>query len=173
MFNNNTDDQQNTHTDIDQVAKDIDENPSTPHFGLGSNPSTFTPVMPTQAQSAPPINDDGMGDEPAPDGPVVQGHEDNNPAPAPLTPVSQALPGDLEGIKNQALQQLSPLVGKLDQNPEDKFRTLMMLIQASDNHELIKEAYEAANKIQDETAKAQALLSVVNEINYFSQQQQQ
>jgi hypothetical protein len=43
------------------------------------------------------------------------------------------------------------------------------LIQASDNSALIKEAYQAANQIADEKARAQALLDVVNEINYFTQ----
>ena len=79
---------------------------------------------------------------------------------------------DLLQIKQQALQQLSPLVGHLDQSPEDKFRTTMMMIQASDNQALIKEAYEAANAIQDEKARAQALLDIVNEINYFTQSKQ-
>jgi hypothetical protein len=73
-------------------------------------------------------------------------------------------------LKQQALQQLSPLVDKLEQTPEEKFRTTMMLIQASDNQDLLKTAYEAANQISDEKARAQALLDVVNEINYFSQQ---
>ena len=45
----------------------------------------------------------------------------------------------------------------------------MMLIQASDNADLVPEAYEAANQITDEKARAQALLDVVNEINYFTQ----
>ena len=47
----------------------------------------------------------------------------------------------------------------------------MMMIQASDNQELIKTAYEAAQAIPDEKVKAQALLDIVNEINYFTQQQ--
>jgi len=72
-------------------------------------------------------------------------------------------------IKQQALQQLSPLVGHLDQSPEEKFRTTMMMIQASDNQSLIQTAYEAAQSIPDEKAKAQALLDIVNEINYFTQ----
>lgn len=72
-------------------------------------------------------------------------------------------------IKKQALQSLSPLVGQLDQSPEESFKTTMMLIQATDNPELIQSAYEAANKITDEKARAQALLDVVNEINYFTQ----
>lgn len=90
-------------------------------------------------------------------------------------PVSASLAGssdtdDLISIKQQALQQLTPLVGHLEQTPEEKFRTTMMLIQASDNQMLVKDAYEAAKEIGDEKARAQALLDVVNEINYFTQQ---
>lgn len=77
---------------------------------------------------------------------------------------------ELLNIKQGALQQLSPLVGHLDQTPEEKFRTTMMMIQASDDQSLIKEAYEAAQKISDDKARAQALLDVINEINYFTQQ---
>jgi hypothetical protein len=79
---------------------------------------------------------------------------------------------DLVKMKQQALQHLEPLVDKLDQTPEEKFKTTMMLIQASDNSDLLKEAYEAANAIKDEKARAHALLDVVNEINYFTQQAQ-
>lgn len=75
-------------------------------------------------------------------------------------------------IKQQALQQLSPLLGHLDQSPEEKFRTTMMMIQASDDNSLIKTAYDAAQQITDEKVKAQALLDVINEINYFTQHQQ-
>lgn len=76
---------------------------------------------------------------------------------------------DLLTLKQQALQQLSPLVGHLDQTAEEKFRTTMMLIQSSDNQALIKEAYEAAQAIQDDKVRARALLDIVNEINYFTQ----
>lgn len=76
---------------------------------------------------------------------------------------------DLADIKQQALKSLSPLLGHLDQTPEEKFRTTMMMIQASDDQTLVKDAYDAAQNITDEKAKAQALLDVVNEINYFTQ----
>lgn len=76
---------------------------------------------------------------------------------------------ELLDIKQQALSQLSPLVGHLEQSPEEKFRTTMMMIQASDNQALIKDAYAAAQQINDEKARAQALLDVINEINYFTQ----
>jgi len=72
-------------------------------------------------------------------------------------------------IKHQALQSLTPMVDNLPQTPEDHFRTIMMMIQASDDQSLIPKAYDAANAIQDEQVRAQALLDVVNEINYFTQ----
>ncbi len=75
---------------------------------------------------------------------------------------------ELLDIKQQALSQLTPLVSHLDQSPVEKFRTLMMMIQASDNQSLISQAYEAAQQITDEKEKAQALLDIVNEINYFT-----
>lgn len=76
---------------------------------------------------------------------------------------------NLIDLKQEALGKLSPLIGHLDQSPEEKFRTLMMMIQASDDQSLIRQAYEAAQQIDDEKARAQALLDVVNEINYFTQ----
>jgi hypothetical protein len=75
---------------------------------------------------------------------------------------------ELLDIKQQALQQLTPLIGHLEQNPEEKFRTTMMMIQAADNDSLIKAAYDAALQIPDEKIRAQALLDIVNEINYFT-----
>ena len=83
-----------------------------------------------------------------------------------------AADSNLLDLKQQALSQLSPLVGHLDQSPEEKFRTTMMMIQSTDNQSLLQAAYEAANAIPDEKARAQALLDVVNEINYFTQQKQ-
>lgn len=98
----------------------------------------------------------------------------------PVTPVNDSgttAPADsdtvdtngLIDIKQQALTQLSPLLGHLDQTPEEKFRTTMMMIQASDDQGLIKAAFEAAQNITDEKVRAQALLDIVNEINYFTQ----
>lgn len=95
--------------------------------------------------------------------PTVTPHDDV------VKPASAAT--DLLSIKQQALKQLSPLVGHLDQTPEEKFRTTMMMIQASDDQSLLSQAYEAAQSITDEKTRAQALLDVVNEINYFTQHQ--
>ena len=168
MFNDHQDNQGQTNTDIDQVAQDISSDK--PSLGLGTNPAAFSPVMPPQASNTPvppPSNDDN-GSTPEPQGPAISTHS----SPQVISPSSSPspAPAGLDEIKSQALEQLSPLVGKLDQPPEERFKTLMMMIQATDNHDLIKEAYEAANAITDEALKAEALLAVVNEINYFTQQ---
>lgn len=90
---------------------------------------------------------------------------------APVVAVGSAAPNtdELLDVKRQALQQLTPLLGHLDQTPDEKFRTTMMMIQATDDDTLIRQAYEAAQNITDEKSRAQALLDVVNEINYFTQ----
>ena len=95
------------------------------------------------------------------------------PTPLPVEHSPTTIGNDeLLDIKQQALSQLSPLVGHLEQTPEEKFRTTMMMIQASDNQDLVKDAYAAAQAITDEKIKAQALLDIVNEINYFTQHHQ-
>jgi hypothetical protein len=104
-------------------------------------------------------------------------HALETPDPASSTPahddvLSPSPDDDLLNLKQQALQQLGPLVDHLDQSPEEKFRTTMMMIQSSDNQALIKTAYAAAQAIPDSKARAQALLDIVNEINYFTQQAQ-
>lgn len=95
---------------------------------------------------------------------IQAGDSSNVPNPAAVT-----VPEDeLINLKQRALQSLAPMLDHLDQTPEERFRTTMMLIQATDNAKLVREAYDAANQIKDEKVRAQALLDIVNEINYFT-----
>ncbi len=95
--------------------------------------------------------------------------EPSEPTP-PVAPSTGTPSGndDLLDIKKEALQELSPLIDHLEQNSEEKFRTTMMMIQASDNKTLIPQAFKAAREISDDKKRAQALLDIVNEINYFT-----
>lgn len=163
MFGQSNDDQQQQTPPVADagVLDAAMPDPITPNPPAGfnipaGNGSTAEPVTPSDpAFSAPELPANGTPD--------------------PATPSSDpnttlvAVNDDLVGIKQQALQHLSPLVNHLDQTPEEKFRTTMMMIQASDNQDLIKDAFEAAQKITDDKARAQALLDVINEINYFTQ----
>lgn len=138
----------------DQGAHD-NTNPALPNdtsmFGAPAQPADDNHWSP--ADSTPPADES----------PVEETHD------TPAAPAGDSS-NELLDIKTQALQQLSPLVGHLDQSPEEKFRTTMMMIQANDDQSLVKAAYEAAQQISDEKAKAQALLDIVNEINYFTHQ---
>lgn len=92
------------------------------------------------------------------------------PEPDDMLKSSDTGGGDLIRIKQDALHELTPLVDHLDQTPEEKFRTTMMMIQAADDQSLLPVAFDAAKSISDDKARAQALLDVINEINYFTQQ---
>ncbi len=75
---------------------------------------------------------------------------------------------DLMDIKRSALEELSPLIDKLDQTPEEKTMTLLMMIQATDDQSLIGTVFNVAKDIKDDKKRAQAMLDIVNEINYFT-----
>lgn len=121
-------------------------------------------------------SEDGASDSSSSNSPSINRSSDSseNPTSDSQTDSSSSENSDnneLMSIKEQALQQLSPLVDKLDQAPEEKFRTIMMMLQASDDRLLVKSAYEAAKNITDDKARAQALLDVINEVNYFTTQE--
>lgn len=79
--------------------------------------------------------------------------------------------GDLETVKKSALEQLRPLIETLELEPNDKFDKYLMMLRASDDPTLIKPAFEAAQSIATEKERAQALLDVINEINYITANQ--
>lgn len=75
----------------------------------------------------------------------------------------------LEEIKVSAIHELRPLVDKLNLPPEDKFDTLLLLIRSTDDSSLIPMAHQTATSIPDEARRAQALLEIIKEIDFFSQ----
>lgn len=94
-------------------------------------------------------------------------------APPPIGGAAPTLAaGELDTIKKAALEELRPLADKLNLPPEEKFDTLLLIIRSTDDKELISVAHEAAKAIPDETRRAQALLDIIKEIEYFSTTQQ-
>lgn len=92
-------------------------------------------------------------------------------SPLPTTPpISPS--GDLDGVKRDAINELRPLVDKLNLPAEEKFDTYLLLIRSTDDKTLIAPAYEAAKSIADEARRAQALLDIIKEIDFLSGQQQ-
>lgn len=104
-----------------------------------------------------------MPEMPAPTAPAVE-------MPAAPMPAPSAS-GELDGIKQEALGELRPLVDKLNVSPEEKFDTYLLLLRSTDDKSLVAPAHEAAKDIQDEARRAQALLDIIKEIDFLSQQQ--
>ncbi len=144
--------------------------------GILNHPVSQQTLAPTAGPS-PDLIDDQMDDQDissaalgsAPMAPVPTPAA-SSPAPSSSSPKPATNTGLLE-LKQAALHDLSPLLDHLEQTAEEKFRTMMMMIQASDDQAMLADAYHAAQSIEDKKIKAQALLDVDNEINYFTQQQ--
>ena len=86
---------------------------------------------------------------------------------AVITNPVEGVSSDLESIRRQAIVELRPLVDKLDLPAEDKFDTLLLLIRTTDDSSLIPAAHTAAMGIGDDARRAQALLDVIKEIDFF------
>jgi hypothetical protein len=174
MFGNNNDDTyQANQGDAGAPATDA----PTDQVAMTSEAPSYLPSVPPVASTT---DDNPVAqDEAAALDSLASAHDDHTDTPTPTDSSTASTSSrtdtssdDLLKLKQQALQQLTPLVGHLEQSAEDRFRTYMMMIQASDDRSMITSAYEAAQEIEDEKVKAQALLDVVNEINYFTQQEQ-
>ncbi len=143
--------------------------PTLPTMGGQGSPFSMPQAEPTMTSPTVPQPDPVVTPEPqttTDPSHMISDHGTPDPDPASTGPAPS---GDLVDIKQKALQELSPLVAHLDQTPEEKFRTTMMMIQATDDQSLLQAAHDAAKQITDEKVRAQALLDVINEINYFTQ----
>ena len=152
MFGSSDSQQDNGTSDMMQAAQAGDNN-SGYGMPMPSSPATGSAPAMSDTNNLPPADELAAGSD----------------QPSTARDLHAQTPEELISIKQDALQSLKPLIGHLDQSAEEHFRTTMMMIQASDDQSLIPEAYEAAKAIEDEKARAQALLDVVNEINYFTQ----
>lgn len=147
-----------------QSAKPISDDQELAKVLAGVSQQPDEPVEPVAAPPAP--------------APVVPAPSSPYGTPAPVAPTEPAAPSfaapapaggnDLESIKKDALTELRPLVDKLDLDPEEKFDTYLLLLRSTDDKALIAPAHAAAQAITDEARKAQALLDIIKEIDYFS-----
>ncbi len=175
MFgDNNQDDQAQNGTASNPPAVVPDHSVIGKPFTMDNTPPQDATAAPAEPTSAP-VPDIAPASDPTPDTPAI----DEPPATSAPSDPEPVVAGDTGGtgddlitIKQQALQQLQPLVSHLEQSPEEKFKTTMMMLQASDDQSLVKTAYDTAQQIKDEKERAQALLDIINEINYFTNQKE-
>jgi hypothetical protein len=100
------------------------------------------------------------------------------PAPAPAVPAAPAMPSQIDGIpvepmkamygdpdldkvKSMALSDLRPILEKVDISPDKKFMIYKDIIDLTEDKACIEPAYNAARLIEDEKAKGEALVYIV------------
>ena len=85
-------------------------------------------------------------------------------APAELaTPEVAPVAGEISDVKKSMIQDLIPLMDKVQLSPEKKFAFYKEVIDENHDKTMVAPAYEAAKGIVDETAKAEALLYLIEE----------
>ena len=145
------------------VSQDTDNN-----LQFEETNATASPVINPATISPDPVTTD-QNDEPATD--IAKPTTPEPVVPTPTVSASApAVTADpaLDTIKQTALNELRPLVDKLDVSPEEKFDTYLLLLRSTDDKTLIAPAHDAAVAIVDEARRAQALLDIIKEIDYFS-----
>lgn len=164
-------------TDDQDLAKVLAGNmPGTADSGLqfeaaplpGSVPQPIAPAAPAPLA-------DATTDQPAVDNTDLSAALDEAVHSLPEPAAAQHSPqptgsSELDDIKKEALEQLRPLVDKLDLKADEKFDTLLLIIRSTDDKSLLGPAHQAAKAIEDDARRAQALLDVIKEIDYFSNQ---
>lgn len=79
--------------------------------------------------------------------------------------------GDLQSLKMAAVEELRPLVDKLNIPNDEKFDVYLLLIRSTDDESLLSPAHEVATQIEDESRRAMALLDIIKETDYLSNKQ--
>ena len=85
-------------------------------------------------------------------------------------PEEETLDVSLLDIKNEAIEELMPILDHLKTDPEEKFNAYLLLLRSTDNKDLIKPALSMAKQITDEEKRASALLDIIKEIDYLNKE---
>ncbi len=120
-------------------------------------PEPVTPVAPVEmpglTTSAPePIPEPVPTAEPA-------------PAPEPAIESAETTSQNTGDIKKAALRDLMPLLDKVNMDANEKFNLYRDIFEELNDHSVLEPAYQAAREIADETARANALLYLVQSID--------
>lgn len=133
-----------------------------------TQPNLANTVPPSMANTPRPVNLSGSTNQPIPQPAVNVANQQAAPSQSAQNQVQRPTAvSNLDSIKSLAISELRPLIGKLNASPEDKFDTILLLIRTTDDSSLIPMAYESARTITDDTRRAQALLDVIKEVDYF------
>lgn len=79
--------------------------------------------------------------------------------------VNQSVDGDLKSVKEAMMRDLFPLMDKVDVKSEQKYEIYKEMIETTNDKSMIAAAYEAAKGLVDETARAEALLYLIEAVD--------
>ncbi len=98
--------------------------------------------------------------------PEIQTTQPETPAsePAPLTTPENTNP-DVKEVKTAALRDLAPLLDHVNLDPAQKFAIYRDIFENLKDFSTLKNAYQSASEIADETERANALLYLVQSID--------
>ncbi len=111
------------------------------------------PVV-TEAPTLPDLSAPVIEEAPAP---VVE--------PAVENTVSTPAIGGMKNVKDAALRDLMPLLGKMNINASQKFRIYRNAFEELRDYAVLEDAYKAASEITNEVERGEALLYLVEEID--------
>lgn len=112
------------------------------------------PIGPFEETPLAPMPELGIPPMPTTDEPVM-------PMPRFDAPAPEKPSADLGDVKGDALKSLIPLLDRLTLEPSKKFELCKLAYDEFHDSAMLKQALSAANNIADETAKAEALLYIV------------
>ena len=157
--------------DDSDITKIVDDINATTDDGEQKSEATTAPTTePAEEPAAAPVPDLVPTPETQAEEPAAEPAASIVDQPAEEPTLSET-PAELLEVKKSALQELSPLLDELDQTADEKLNILMMTIQATDDQALLPQALATAKKIEDKKARAEAMLDIIQEINYFTKKQ--
>lgn len=154
--------------DLNQELEAMNQQISASVTDMENVPAVETPAEPTTPEEVAPATMSDM--EQAASADSAAATSEPEPMMAPVNSgFSMEMPtaNDLDELRKKALTDLRPIVDKVELNDEESFDVLLLLIRETDDESLLPRAYEAARQIQDEARRAQALLDVIKEADYF------
>lgn len=122
----------------------------TPEMAPATEPVTAEPAVAEPTVAAAPATESAV--EPA-------------PAMPEMATASVEMGGDLAKVRESALQELVPLMDKIDISAAEKFDIYSEVIESTHDKSTIEKAFEAARAIEDEKVKAESLLKLVKMID--------
>ncbi|MBQ3310303.1 hypothetical protein IJG73_02585 [Candidatus Saccharibacteria bacterium] len=143
---------------MDGVAPDADMPTMAMPEMPASSVDAMNPIMPETApaaEAAPVVA--APAETPAAPAAEVSAPVEAAPAEAPV-----AASGDLGSVKQAMLRDLYPLMDKVELAPERKYDVYKEMIETTGDINMIPAAYEAVKGIADDSAKAEALLYLVD-----------